>query len=205
MEVCPVVSEYLASLRKLVDFDTALNESYAVRVDDLSERAVDLAATRATSHQRAFYGMEHLIYLALPRLQQGAAVAQQSPERWERSSDGITSVISWLQALMGDAVCLEMECQIARRVVAGVALGAGQLRQSYCYSLQQFGDYFIRGAVTLRRSLGNPQTRLARIGSSFARAAFQAKYSVPDLLRFAEELSTQSEENVTHLCPRRTK
>lgn len=197
MEPCPIARAYLASLRRLVNFDSILNESFLSALEDLEETATQGVVTRSTQHQRAF----HCVTQAVGSLtfSEGFSTMREldiaMPPIFDRSREGLTLLVGWLRGAMDAITCSKMEYAITRRMVRGAELGVEQLQQPRLDKLLRVYGNTVESAVVLRRSLKNPATRLGRVGSRWCESVLCMGVSVPHAFEMARSLLTITEEN----------
>lgn len=200
MDTCPVAAAFTASLRKLVDFSSALNEGYLPRLEALEEEVLMRHVSRATQHQRAFFCIEYSVHeVAWP-----SDWANHIPEMQPRSREGLTATLCWLRTAIDNLACERMEFSLLRNVVGGAELGTEQMQHSQQEKLAAIYTLTSESAVVVRRSLKNPTTRLTRVGKNFCSALICRGFSLIHIFKIAALLLAHTEADAARVWPTMT-
>lgn len=187
---CPVTRAYLARVRVLVDFSSALNETYLDRLESLEEQAARAGAALERQHQRAFFCLEVTLSHLAERSIYAGELQQVPTLRWPRSREGIQEALRTMRSDYENLLAATSEYVFLPEELKG------DTKRLYNDNQQRLLVLYRKAyklAVILRRSLFNHKISLARVGRYLADAMHSTRQPVPFMLSVANQLIEQTE------------
>jgi hypothetical protein len=192
MGKCSVLSGYLASLRKGIDYTLVWNEFGLSMQEQLEEQAREVLVSRATEHMRAFACVERS-YERL--LQLCAALPQEStPDYVAGSSVNLTALLNWAQSMQDYVQGMGLEFVLGRGTDASMELSMDQLLHHGGVKVVHLCSFFLSEVRTLRRSLLNSNTSLRQVGYNYGMFMLTINGAISDAHQRAADLATIMEE-----------
>ena len=206
-EVCPVVATYAKYIQNYLEDEVFFADSYLERLNHYAELIVGQGMiSRARQHQRAFLCIELSLHCIAKEIQ---VREEQSSQylRWERSSMGLSQLISSMRGNNEDLTGASMEYKFDRGnvhvtakhddtvVVQRVGDSTDQMYQENRHMLMEVYRLAGESAVILRRSLRNTEVPLTRVGMRLGQAAEVARVDTTRLFYMLEALLDQTENN----------